>query len=175
MMGFILIGFITFLIIYLYKKKNEPNHSSKYIFIWLFLFNSTIIYLTFKKINTNIQYDIYAYVIIFTFFTFLHIGILYVGKGLHKFISLIVFILIFTFSTIVFHTIISDFVETGLAQFRMGGGIQTQVVDSANHNYISDGNLTLLTPNKIFLQQGNKTKIFNRNNVVIELLDTNAS
>jgi len=167
LLGFLLVGFFTFATIYIYKRKEEPNHDSKIALLILFIINC-IVFLTLTKINTFI-----LYIAVLNIFIFIHIGILFVGRGLHKFASLIVFTFIFIFSSFYFHQIISTFIENGLLQFRMGGDIKTKIIDMKNHQNIIEGNLTLLTPNKVFLHSNKTMTIFNRDNIIIEIMDKN--
>jgi len=172
-LGFIYVGSIAFFIIYLYQKNNPKDNNSniKYTLIYLFIINIIMIILTLNHIlesQSNIY--IYVFIFIFNFFLFIYLGIVYAGKGLHKFIALISFIVVLIWSSVKFHDIISSFIESGLFQFRAGGNIKTEILDK--NITLSKGKLLLLTPNKIFIKDDkNNTRIYNRNNIIIKLED----
>ncbi len=166
--GFLLVGSIVFFIIYLYKKKGKLNEEELFIIVF-FILNIYMLVSMFNKL----QIDEYIYIVFFNIFLFIHIGVLYAGKGIHKFFTLILLTLFLTFSTIYYHHVISSFIEYGLLQFRMGGDIKTKIIDMKNHENIIEGNLTLLTPNKVFLHRDKTITIFNRDNIIIEIIDKN--
>lgn len=170
-LGFFYVGFISFFIIYLYRKKTHPNTNSGYISIYLFIVNAIMILITFTIKKLNMSTDFYTYIIIFSILTFSYIGIVIAGKGLHKFIILIIFIGFFILSIFQYHYVISTLIETGLLRFRMGGNIQTRIINNKNNKPIVTGSLVLLAPNKVFLRDNNTTKIFNRDNIIVELLE----
>jgi len=171
--GFLLVGFTTLFTIYLYKRKHNKFHDSLGLGMILLLLNVAVNYIIFTNLNTEIEYNTFLFIVIFNIIFYIHIGISLVGKGMDKIISLVIFIITFTWSSIAYQKEISSFIETGLIQFRMGGGIETEIINFTKNKSISKGKLILLTPNEIYLEVHNDIKIFNRNNIIIKFLDSN--
>ncbi len=167
--GFLLVGSVVFLVIIIYKIKEDSSINYLYLYLFFFMFIFNIL----GNYTIKLPEGFFVYIFIFNLFLFLHIGVLSIGKGFDKFITLIIFIIVFSISTNYYQTIISSFIEYGLLQFRMGGNIKTKIIDMKNHENTLEGNLTLLTPNKVFLHRDKTITIFNRDNIIIEIMDKN--
>jgi len=173
-LGFLLVGSLTLLVIYLYKKLFSVQEFRLYFWV-VFIANIFVFLLVWFKIDSDFTKDLYTFIILVNVVIFVHIGVLFAGKGLHKIISLMIFSGVFIWLIMNYHHIISGFIEYSLLQFRMGGNIPTTIRNANNHQDITKGYLTLLTPNKVFLQTKNEMTVFNRENIIIKIMDINTT
>ncbi len=181
-LGFMMVGYLGFLSYSItkrfYSNKNKEQSSTlkdtviENLFeIILVFINILFTWIIYSKLKTSVDYEIFIFIIIFCSSSLIHIGVSLAGNGKIKFLSLFIFSFIFMYCIIFYSRAISSVIETGLYAFQVGGNLKVNIFNHADDSTITNGSLLLLTPNKIFLRDENKTKVLNRNNIIIEIVD----
>lgn len=151
----------NFSISQLLKKESFIN------LVILLAMNIVFIYILFRTGNYQKFPDAYNYIFSLGIVICIYLTSLFFWKGIFKFLGLLV-LMIFSLASCLFaQQITSEIIKIGLNKFNVGGDIKVSIRKESDNAIITDGNLTLLSPNQIYIQTSEGAKILERSGKII--------
>lgn len=159
---------------YLYVKKELLDRQKSLYkkepfvyFILLLILNITFITSLATSGNLLKFWEIYLYLTFLGIFICIYIISLLFLKGIFKLLGLLLLIAFSLCSCFYFQTISTEIIKVGLNKFNVGGDVKVSIRKEADNTILTDGNLTLLSPNQIYIKTEQGAKILERSGKII--------
>lgn len=150
-----------FLISQLLKKGSFIN------FVILLIMNIVFIYTLIKTENYQKFPDAYNYIFSLGIVICIYLTSLFFWKGIFKFLGLLLLIIFSLVCCLYAPKITSEIIKIGLDKFNVGGDVKVSIRKESDNTIITDGNLTLLSPNQIYIKTSEGAKILERSGKII--------
>lgn len=159
---------------YLYIKRDSLDEQKSFYkkesfiyFILLLILNTTFITSLATSGHLLKFWEIYLYLTFLGIFICIYIISLLFLKGIFKLLGLALLITFSLYGCFYFQTISAEIIKVGLSKFNVGGDIKVSIRKESDNAIITDGNLTLLSPNQIYIQTSEGAKILERSGKII--------
>lgn len=147
--------------------KELPKTDSFLIFIFLLVANIILIYWLISSGTFVKFWKAYLYIFGLGLCICIYITCLLFGKGIIKLIGLSILIIFSLTSCFYSSSISAEIIKIGLDKFNVGGDVKVSIRKESDNTIITDGNLTLLSPNQIYIKTSEGAKILERSGKII--------
>lgn len=136
---------------------------------FLILFVANILFIGSLGYTGNLTKFWHEYLYLFTLgiIVCIYITGLLFGRGVIKLIALFILIVFTCYSCFYLQELSASLIKIGLNKFNVGGDIKVSIRKESDNAIITDGNLTLLSPNQIYIQTSEGAKILERSGKII--------